>query len=126
MNLRHAAALSLLAGWVLIEPPVFIPPPSDNPPPADANLDAPPSKWTISGRFDKLDDCRKARQKIIDDLAQGQFPFDMPQNMSKENLDASRANISFAAGVGQCVDATAPMFKNKPPADSGSTKSSGS
>ncbi|MGH7814257.1 MAG: hypothetical protein ACREQI_09680 [Candidatus Binataceae bacterium] len=113
MKLRHTAALALIAGWVLLEPPVFIPPPSDNPPPLDANLAVPPSKWTNSGEFKTLEDCKQQQKKILDGIGQGHFPFTVPDNMSKQNLAASQANISFAAGAALCVSADNPMFKKK-------------
>jgi hypothetical protein len=91
MNLRHAAALALVA-WYLMVPPYTRGP----------NL--PLSKWSIYHRYDTPDECRLARSSITAGLLQDPPP-DFAQRFGN--------NFKSIFARAQCVATDDPRLKEK-------------
>ena len=96
MNLRHAAALALVALYLMV------PPYSERPiPPKDL---PPLSKWSIYHRYNTLDECRQVRSEITSGLLQDSPP---------DFLQRFGNNFKSAFARAKCVATDDPRLKDK-------------
>src|SRR5271157_3117240 len=108
MNLRHTAALALVA-WYLMLPP-------------NKKDDAPLSEWTVSRSYDSAETCQSAQTNNRDQAAAKLKQYDSMTDQQRRNLEHNqqtfdqetndRDNFS-AAFQSACIASDDPRLKEK-------------
>jgi hypothetical protein len=92
MNLRHAAALSLMAWYLII-------------PPARNGIVPPVSEWRHAGVFENADDCATARNLVVDACRQDRGI------VSSEDEESGRLGCIMTIALSQCIASDDPRLE---------------
>jgi hypothetical protein len=105
MKPRHAAALALVVGWLLMEPPYRTLPAWPGAPPGTnivkPDMTAPFSQWTVIKTFPTEKVCHEQAPAIVDDLVAGRPR--PPWTRSKEPFFEINRAIGNLEEVSRCV-----------------------
>jgi hypothetical protein len=110
MNLRHAAALTLV-GWYLMMPPTADEVLGRSDPGEDlVALSAPLSEWFLSQSFDTAQECERVREKKYNEGSRAMH--DLLKSESHPD-DSPRAQIIAQDMFNQCIATDDPRLEEK-------------